>query len=119
MRVGDMLVSVWRDIDAALSPVLGKRGVAALYTRSIHVAGRTHPWLARLHPGSQSLMDLNELLESSAQQSNADVTAAAEALMHAFSELLTSVIGLSLTERLLRPVLNHISSAPVAQDDPQ
>ena len=36
-QVADVLVSTWQAIDASLSPVIGHRGVAMLYKRSLYL----------------------------------------------------------------------------------
>src|SRR6187402_2957239 len=41
----DAIMHTISDLTAALSPVIGDRGAAALYARSVHVARRTHAWL--------------------------------------------------------------------------
>ena len=34
-QITDAIVSTWVVVEAALSPVIGKKGIAALYTRSL------------------------------------------------------------------------------------
>ena len=110
------MVSTWQDIDAVLSPVIGQRGVAMLYKRSLYLIGPVHPWLAGMHEGVQATIDLEALKSAFAQQSSANAAAAGGAFLHTFYELLTSLVGPSLTERLLRPVWAHFSSGPPAPD---
>jgi hypothetical protein len=35
VRIADKAVAMWRNVDAALSPIIGQRGVAALFKRSL------------------------------------------------------------------------------------
>ena len=116
-QVADTMVSTWQAINAALSPIIGQRGVAVLYKRSLYLIGSTHPWLEGMHADRHDSIDLLVLKSAFAQQSIADAAAAGGALLQTFHELLSSLIGLSLTERLLRPVWGPFSSGPPAQDN--
>ena len=51
-----------------------------------------------------------------AQQTCPIAVAANMALLQNFQDVLTSLIGLSLTERLLRPVWDKVSSGQAEQD---
>ena len=115
-QIADAIVSTWQKIDAALSPIIGQGGVAALYKRSLYLTGQAHPWLAGMHEGVETAMDLAALKSLLAQQSSANAAAGGGALLQTFSELLTSLVGPSLTERLLRFVWPNSFSAPPAQD---
>ena len=110
------MVSIWRSIDTVLSPIVGQRGVAMLYKRSLYLVSSAHPWLAELHEGSQPTMDLAALASVFAQQNSQQACAAGGAFLQTFHELLSSLIGPSLSERLLRPVWPSFSSGPPAQD---
>ena len=101
-RIAAEPAAAWRDIDDALTPIIGKRGVAALYGRSVHLACRAHPWLASAEAGAPSAMDLGLLASLLSSQTAAEAAAAGGRLLHALHELLTALIGASLTERLLR-----------------
>ena len=50
-QIADTVVAVWRRVDAALLPIVGQRGVAALYKRSLHLANAAHPWLGAPQDG--------------------------------------------------------------------
>ncbi|WP_457096712.1 hypothetical protein [Lysobacter sp. P5_B9] len=116
-QVADTMVSTWQDIDAVLSPIIGQLGVAMLYKRSLYLIGPAHPWLAGMHEGKQASVDLAALKSAFAQQSSsANAAAAGGAFLHTFHDLLSSLVGPSLTERLLRSAWAHFSSGPPAQD---
>jgi len=95
---------LWLELDATLSPIIGTRGVTALGQRSLHLASAVYPWLAARQPGSPAMMDSALLVSLLAQRSSDDAAAAADIFLQTFRELLTSLIGASLTERLLRTV---------------
>lgn len=100
-QVADALVSTWQEIDAALSPVLGRHAVALLYQRSACQAAKTHPWLAGVCEDRKALP--TEALRSAfEQQGSAAATAAGYELLRAFLGMLASLVGLPLAERLLR-----------------
>lgn len=115
-HVAESIVSTWRDIDVALRPIIGQRGVVLLYKRSIHLVARAHPWLASVQVISQDTMDLPALGGVFAEQGSAHAATAGGILLQTFYQLLSSLIGPSLTEQLLRPVWVDFSSGPPAQD---
>ena len=118
-RIADAVIMAWQEVDAVLSPILGHGGVTALYRRSLYLTGLAHPWLSHTHKGEQTDMDLAELKSAITRQSSADAYSAGGALLQSFNGLLASMVGPALTERLLRPVWNHLLSGPSAQENPQ
>lgn len=88
-----------------LAPIIGHRGVAALFGRSLHLARPDHPWLTASHETLAEPMDFAALQSILSQQSSAKVVAANGALLQKFVEQLNHLIGGSLTARLLRPVI--------------
>lgn len=115
-RIAEALDAICQEIDAALQPIIGPRGVAALYTRSIHLASAAHPWLTAARNGVTSKLDTAALMAAVSQQSGAAAVAGGSALLEAFHALLASLVGPSLTERLLRTVWAHPTSGSSAQD---
>ena len=109
-------VSVWRDIDAALTPIIGHRGVAALFGRSLHLTRSDYPWLAAAHEGTAQQIDFAALQSTLSQQTSANVVTFNGALLQKFADLLANLIGVSLTERLLRPVLDIHATGDAAQE---
>ena len=103
-EVADALVATWRDIHTALAPIIGSKGVAVLYHRSLHLASSDHPWLAVLRESDPTAIDLVALKSVATQQTGALAAGGANALLQTFYQLLGSLIGPSLTERLLRSV---------------
>ena len=115
-QIADAVVAAWQEIDAVLTSIVGPLGVAALYRRSLHLTGQTHPWLARANDGVPTPMDLATLKSLLVQQSSTSAAAGGGAFLRTFHDLLASLIGPSLTERLLRSVLENFLSGPPAQD---
>ena len=116
-EVADAIVAVWQEIDQVLHPIIGHRGVAALYSRSLSLTAAAYPWLAIGQPAVPAAVDPSGLRAALVQQAAAEAAAGGSALFHRFHELLASLVGTSLTERLLRSVWTHPSAASPAQDN--
>ncbi|MEO8160131.1 MAG: hypothetical protein ABI588_01830 [Arenimonas sp.] len=116
-QVADAIVGTWREIDIALTPIVGQRGISAMYRRSLQLTSSAHPWLAAAqadaHPTS---MDLASLHAAFSEQDVVHAAAAAGALLQNFDDLLTGLIGGPLTTRLLRAVWDHSLTGPPSQD---
>ena len=86
--------------------------------RSLHLIDAAYPWLADMHQGEgvQAKIDLPALHAILALQEGNTAAAAGGALLQTFSELLASLVGPSLTERLLRSVWENPLSGTTAQD---
>ena len=115
-QVAAAAVATWQEIDAALAPIVGPRGVAALYRRSLHLTSAAHPWLAGASAGLHDAIDLAALDVVLARQDSASAAAGGDALLQTFHDLLATLVGASLTERLLRSVWANTSSGSPAQD---
>ncbi|KAA0964330.1 hypothetical protein FQ185_23240 [Pseudomonas sp. ANT_H12B] len=106
-------------MDVALTPIIGHQGVAALYRRSLHLCASTHPRLARTYDRVPSGMDLTALKSVIVEQSDADALFSGEVLLTTFYELLTTLIGPSLTTRLLRDMWEpSLSDTPSQEISP-
>lgn len=115
-QVAAAMVAIWQEIDAALTPIVGKGGVAALYKRTLYLTGTAHPWLVLRREDLSTGVDLVALKAVLSQQASAVAAAGSNDFLHTFQTLLASLIGPSLTERLLRSVWARPSSGPPAQD---
>lgn len=115
-HIAGAIVSTWQDIDTALRPILGQRGVFSLYRRSVHLTVAGHPWFAEMRDGMQTALDLPALEATLAKQGSRNAAAGGGDLLQAFHELLASLVGASLTEQLLRSIWANSSSGDAAQD---
>lgn len=102
--IAEATLNTWRQVADRLAPVIGARGVDALFSRSLHVTSKTFPWLAVTGNDGNGTALLASLKLRLAGQETAAVAQASDALLVNFIELLTTLIGASLTERLLAPV---------------
>lgn len=110
------VASLCDDISAALTPIVGPRGVAALYRRSLFLTSHEHPVLSGLHEDGETIMDLSRLSATLASLSDTEAATVGAALLQSFHELLGSLVGPSLTERLLRSLWDRPLSDPPASD---
>jgi hypothetical protein len=107
LRIADSAVAVWRELDATLSPIIGRRGVAALFKRSLLLTAPAHTSLVAAHWVVETEGDFDSLRTALKQQAVPNAIATNGALLQQFVDLLTTLIGESLTERLLQSVLDN------------
>ncbi len=117
-QVADAAVVTWRAVDAVLSPIIGPRGAAALYKRSLYLARSQHPWLAAVHEDTRQPGDFTPLHAALVRQPGVAAAAAHEALLQTYRDILARLIGAPLTERLLRPIGPLPLSRQPMQDNP-
>lgn len=118
-QVADAVEAQWRAVGAALQPIIGHRGVSALYHRSRALAAVRHPWLREQGTGALTEADPAALRAAIEQRSSAEAAAGCGAHLTAFRDLLSGLIGASLTDRLLDAVWHHPLDDLPAQDPPR
>ncbi len=116
VRVASLASAIWNDAATALSPIIGRHGVDALFKRSIYLTRSAHPLLTSVFEDKSQSDAFAHLQALLARQTSAAAVAANITLLQNFQDLLTTLIGLSLTERLLRPVWDKPSSGQAEQD---
>jgi hypothetical protein len=102
--ISEATATTWRLVEAQLVPVIGTRGLDVLFRRALQQTTTTFPWLAAAADRGGSAGPLPSLMACLAAQHAATSAEAAYALLLTFAELLATLIGESLTERLLAPV---------------
>jgi hypothetical protein len=118
-RIAQAIVSTLQDMNTALTPIIGQQGVVALCRRSLHLCVSAHPRLADTYDSVQAALDLNALKSVLVEQSEADALFFGEVLLTTYYELLTTLIGPSLTARLLRDVWEpSLSDTPSQETSP-
>jgi hypothetical protein len=115
-RIAEATLAIWDEIDDALTPIVGPQGVVALYRRSLHLTVAAHPWVEGGADGPRAALDPAALKSVLAQRSSAEAAAGGSAFLQTLHELLASLVGPSLTERLLRSVWTPSSSGLPTQD---
>lgn len=124
-RIADVLVLIVCEVEAALAPALGSRGIELLFRRSLYLSA-TLQRLPTLQPmsatplddaaGMPTPIDFGPLRAMLAQHTGADAITHGTALLQAFYDQLVELVGLPLTERLLRSVWANYSSSVPAPD---
>jgi hypothetical protein len=115
-EVARRAISIWQDIAAAFSPIVGQRGVAALIRRALSISLVQFPWLSVALTEPPTADEFAGLRSALANQTGADAARANAALLRNFFDLLANLIGAALTERLLREALEHTSSDTAPQE---
>jgi hypothetical protein len=95
-------IHLWRSMAEQIISVVGQGGFQSLYARSIFMAQRSHPWLAQ--PAASLPVDLifGTLSTCLAEHTPDQAQAANALLMLTFTDLVASLIGESLTVRILK-----------------
>jgi len=105
--IAEATLNTWHQVATRLAPVVGVHGVDAIFSRSLHVTSKDFPWLAMAgndgNDGNSAAL-LASLKARLAGQETAAAAEASHALLVNFTELLATLIGESLTDRLLAPV---------------
>ena len=99
--IAEAIISILQGMDIALTPIIGQHGVIGLYRRSLHLCAFAHPRVARTYDGLPTAMDLIALKSVLVEQQDTDALFFGEVLLTTLYELLTTLIGHSLTARLL------------------
>lgn len=117
-RVAALAAEKMHAIHLALAPIIGDRGVSALYRRSLFLISRDAPWANALHDEDSAGNDYATLQSAITQQSADDALRITEALFTTLYTVLVSLIGAALTERLLHPMFDTSSNGRAVQETP-
>ena len=112
----DLIDLSWKGIDQAMRPIIGRGGIEALFHRSIEITAEAYPWLIAIYIDAHTAMDLHVLRHVLSTQATREIAGACDTLLLQFHNLLTNLIGLSLTDRLLRPVLDPLLNGTASRD---
>ncbi|MDD2309406.1 MAG: hypothetical protein PHH91_07465 [Desulfuromonadaceae bacterium] len=99
--VAEAAISTWYRVAAQLIPVIGAGGVDVLFNRSLHLTCTAFPWLTIPGDHRDNIALFTNLKERLAGREPDTAAEASTTLLGTFVELLMSLIGESLTERLL------------------
>ena len=115
-QIATLSVAIWRTIHADLAPIVGTRGVGALYQRSLQMTAVDFPWLGAVHATALDFGEFDALREALSHQLPTVGVAANDALFTSFFELLSNLIGESLAGRLLAAVRDNTSGGPAVRE---
>ena len=102
--VAEAALGAWQQVAERLDPVIGARGVAVLFARALHLTRKRFAWLVVAWDPADGGASHILLKACFAARGTEDAAQAACALLATFTELLATLVGESLTERLLGPV---------------
>lgn len=114
--IAEAALATWHQMSSRLAPVIGVRGGDVLFARALHLTKTSFPWLAMAEGQADHTALLAGLQARLAGQETAAATEAATTLLVTFAEILASLIGESLTERLLGPVWVPTPPEPEQED---
>lgn len=105
-------LTLWDDLSGALVPIIGQRGMSALFSRALHLAGARHAWLGEAVQAAGGVPAFSVLAGVGSRQAEDDAIVAIADLFETFERLLVTLIGASLSERLLQPLRDDPSDPP-------
>lgn len=114
-QVPDVIITMLQEANASLVPIIGSKGVAALYRRSLHLCTSLYPQMEDAYIRLADPLVLVDLKSILIQQNENDVISFGKELLKALYTLLTTLIGPSLSGRLLLDVWDNNWSAPPVQ----
>jgi len=115
-EIADGIVVIWVEINMALHPIIGFRGVAALFNRSLLTTAREFPWLSEGHANILAEVNASALKATLLRQPAESAMVGGSALFVAFHELLASLVGSALTHQLLLAAWSEPKGSDAAQD---
>ena len=120
-QVAAAVIEIWNLIDDGLTPVLGGRGLVALYQRTLFLTAQDCSALTGLQEARQELLAATtpaalQLLIT--RQAPDTAAALGSTFLQTFRGLVTSLVGPSLTERLLHNAWTLAPGGAPAQDTP-
>lgn len=117
--IAEAIVAKLQAMEAALTPIIGQQGVVALFRRSLHLCISANPRLAGTYDSLPASMDVTALKSVLVEQQDTEALFFGEVLLTTFYELLTTLIGPSLTASLLRGVWEtSLSDTPSQENSP-
>lgn len=99
--VADAAVRGWEQVTSQFVPLIGEGGVGVLYARSLHLTRSKFPWLAARQERQQTDSPYTDLRVSLERREPSEAIEACSALLVTFADLLTALIGETLTTRIL------------------
>lgn len=100
----DAAIEAWRQLEATLVPLIGRRGFVALYERCIALQSKQDPWLRHAHDSAQAWDDFHALQRTLGSRPGAQAALAQRQLLRVFREVLTSLLGAPLVAKVLGPI---------------
>ncbi len=114
--VADATLHLWEQLAPALISIIGEGGFKPLYTRSLRLAVRQHPWMAP-DPTKSVIRERFADLQACLQRQDATLARLGSvSLFTIFLDVLASLIGEELTTYLLHSAWRQETSETAAKD---
>ena len=110
-RVSDS-INLWKELASTLTLTVGDVGFQTLFSSSIHITGKTFPWMTGCHVIHANESGFDELRTRLDGQVITESSAASALLLNTFFGKLILLIGEELTASILRSVLNDWPDPP-------
>lgn len=95
-------IHLWERLASDLVSLIGEGGFQSLYARSMHVTGRTFPWIVLNQSSVPVDLRFTGLKMSLEERDFTDASEASVVLLCTFIDILSSLIGELLTTSILR-----------------
>jgi hypothetical protein len=103
--VTETIVNLYHRMAQRLDPIIGMHGTEVILNRSLQITNKEYPWVVMPRNQSKSSDQINYFLKAFETENSNMAAKASYKLLLTFSQLLAGLIGESLTNRLLNPVL--------------
>ena len=115
-EIAAVMLKICEEINKALVPVVGTRGVAALHARSFQLTASRCAWMNGQRDSAAAGSSVEIFAALMAAREAGEAIASGDAYLQIFFDLFVSLTGPSLTERLLGSVWFPSSSGKTAQE---
>jgi hypothetical protein len=110
--IAEAALVLTREVAGCLAPLIGSRGVDALVCRSLQLTVPAYPWLGLTGEHVDGMGSLPSFRSRLEVRDSRAATEASLTLLVTFTDLLATMIGASLTDRLLGPIWAPPAASP-------
>lgn len=103
-EMADRIINLFSSAESVFKPIIGLRGLAALYDANLKRFSSNYPWLCAAIEHPCVTLNLQLLRSVLLDNNHQTLMQAGAALITNFYLIIAGLIGSSLTEQLLRPV---------------
>lgn len=116
--LADDITLCWLKIVRKFSPLIGANSVRLIFERSLENNLTTFDWLPALVLPSQPDTAVERLRTSMTARPSSDILAAHRAILHAFIDLMTTLIGARLTIQFLQAAFPADGAVSNTEENP-
>lgn len=98
------VVSLWQKVELSLLPILGVRGVVALYNHCLTLVACTHPWLGCARDEDAAPINFSPLKSALSRQPLQEALSGGKESFDVLYVQLAGLLGADLAQRLLGSV---------------